>query len=70
MDGDHCPNCGDRLVDYRTDRQSAGTRDVLLSWIICVGCRHVGLKQWSFADTRVPLPQRTPSTRTMTRKSA
>ena len=44
-----CPNCADRLVDYRTDRQSAGGREVILSWTICTGCRHVGLKKWMVA---------------------
>lgn len=44
-----CPNCGDQLVDYRTDRQSTGGREVILSWMICSTCRHVGLKKWMIA---------------------
>lgn len=47
--GDDCPNCGGQLVDYRTDRQSTGGREVLLNWTICTSCRHVGLRTWMIA---------------------
>jgi hypothetical protein len=53
-----CPNCGDELVDYRTDRQSTGGREVILSWTMCSGCRHVGLKKWMVAHAGNPNPQR------------
>lgn len=49
-----CPNCGDQLVDYRTDRQSTGGREVVLSWSICSRCRHVGLKKWMLAHAENP----------------
>lgn len=49
-----CPNCGHHLVGYRTERQSAGRREIDLHWMICEHCRHVGLKQWSFADGVLP----------------
>jgi hypothetical protein len=52
-----CPNCGDRLVDYRTDRQLTGGREVILNWTICCGCRHVGLKSWMVAHTANPTPR-------------
>lgn len=41
-----CPNCGDQVVDYRTDRQTTSGREVILSWTICIACSHVGLKKW------------------------
>jgi Zn-finger nucleic acid-binding protein len=49
-----CPNCGRHLVNYRTDRQAAGQREVNLHWTICVHCRHVALDSWSFADGIMP----------------
>lgn len=49
-----CPNCGRHLVNYRTDRQAAGQREVDLHWSICVHCRHVALDSWSFADGMIP----------------
>jgi Zn-finger nucleic acid-binding protein len=49
-----CPNCGRHLVNYRTDRQAAGQREVNLHWTICVHCRHVALDSWSFADGMMP----------------
>ena len=49
-----CPNCGRHLVNYRTDRQLAGRREVELKWMICVNCRHVALDTWSFADGVIP----------------
>ena len=49
-----CPNCGRHLVNYRTDRQAAGRREVELKWTICVHCRHVALDSWSFADGVIP----------------
>lgn len=49
-----CPNCGRHLVNYRTDRQAAGQREVNLHWMICVHCRHVALESWSFADGMMP----------------
>jgi hypothetical protein len=49
-----CPNCGRHLVNYRTDRQAAGQREVDLHWTICVHCRHVALESWSFADGVMP----------------
>jgi hypothetical protein len=49
-----CPNCGRNLVNYRSDRQAAGQREVNLHWMICVGCRHVALDSWSFADGVIP----------------
>jgi len=49
-----CPNCGRHLVNYRTDRQAAGRREVELHWMICVHCRHVALDSWSFADGVIP----------------
>lgn len=50
-----CPNCGRHLVDYRTDRQSAGRREVELRWSICEHCRHVALDSWSFAEGVIPM---------------
>lgn len=47
-----CPNCGHHLEAYRTERQSAGRRDVVLQWMICRYCRHVALKTWTFIDDR------------------
>jgi Zn-finger nucleic acid-binding protein len=49
-----CPNCGRHLVNYRTDRQAAGQREVNLHWTICVHCRHVALDSWSFTDGVMP----------------
>jgi C4-type Zn-finger protein len=49
-----CPNCGGELVDYRTDRQSTGGREVILSWTMCSRCRHVGLKKWMVAHAENP----------------
>lgn len=49
-----CPNCGRHLVNYRTDRQAAGRREVELRWTICVHCRHVALESWAFADGVMP----------------
>lgn len=49
-----CPNCGHHLVNYRTDRQAAGRREVELKWMICVHCRHVALDSWSFAERTPP----------------
>lgn len=49
-----CPNCGRVLVNYRTDRQSAGRREVELKWTICAHCRHVALDSWAFADGVIP----------------
>lgn len=49
-----CPNCGRHLVNYRTERQAAGRREVELKWTICVHCRHVALDSWSFADGVIP----------------
>jgi Zn-finger nucleic acid-binding protein len=51
-----CPNCGRHLVNYRTDRQAAGKREVNLHWKICVHCRHVALDNWSFAGGMMPEP--------------
>lgn len=53
-----CPNCGHGLVDYRTDRQSTGGREVILNWMICVACRHVGLKKWMIVHAENPFPRR------------
>lgn len=49
----NCPNCGDRLVAYRRDRQSAGQARVLLQWAICEGCQHVALLEWQFLEDRI-----------------
>lgn len=46
-----CPNCGQHLVGHRNDRQTAGDRQVLLHWMICTSCRHVALRDWTFADS-------------------
>ena len=48
-----CPNCGHHLVAYRTERQSAGHRDVVLQWMICTHCRHVALEKWSWNDAPI-----------------
>jgi C4-type Zn-finger protein len=58
-----CPNCGRRLVSYRTDRQSVRERDVILRWAICVHCRHVALETWSFAEST---PERESTTKRQT----
>ena len=49
-----CPNCGNRLVSHRTDRQTVGQREVVLQWNICQRCRHVALREWSFEDGARP----------------
>ena len=49
-----CPNCGCHLVNYRTDRQVAGRREVELKWMICAHCRHVALDSWAFAEGVIP----------------
>lgn len=69
-----CPNCGQRMVPFRLDRQRAGRRTVELRWSICEGCRHVGLTNWQYEDTpvaeptieteRVPRKERSPRTGT------
>ncbi len=52
---DVCPNCGDRLINHRTDRQVVSTqREVLLSWFICVRCSHVALREWSVEEQIAP----------------
>jgi endogenous inhibitor of DNA gyrase (YacG/DUF329 family) len=53
MEG-NCPNCGYRLVSYRTDRQAAGRREVVLKWSLCPRCRHVALESWSFGEPSDP----------------
>jgi endogenous inhibitor of DNA gyrase (YacG/DUF329 family) len=45
-----CPNCGRLLEDFRTDRQKVGKRQIVLSWMICKRCGHIGLKGWSYAE--------------------
>jgi hypothetical protein len=55
-----CPNCGDQLVDFRTDRQSTGGREVILSWTMCSRCRHVALKKWMVAHPENANSQRPP----------
>lgn len=42
----NCPNCGETLESFRTDRQAAGEREVILYWMICPACRHVALDHW------------------------
>jgi hypothetical protein len=59
MSDRYCPNCGHPLVDYRTDRQPVGAREVVLQWSMCGSCRHVGLKQWQFANGVLPNPPET-----------
>lgn len=38
------------MVMLRRDRQPVGRREVMLTWMICVACRHVRLDQWTFVD--------------------
>jgi hypothetical protein len=45
-----CPNCGHTLTKFRTDRRSMGQRQVELEWVICMHCRHVALRSWSFVE--------------------
>lgn len=45
-----CPNCGGRLANYRTQRQTAGQRQAILRWSICVRCQHVALQDWSMTE--------------------
>ena len=47
---DYCPNCDGRLTHFRTDRQIAGSREVIMHWSICIRCRHVALDNWHFND--------------------
>jgi hypothetical protein len=49
MAGYRCPNCGNNLTSYKTDRQSAGEREVVLQWAMCERCSHVALRDWSFS---------------------
>ena len=59
---DLCPNCGDRLISHRTDRQVVSKqREVLLCWFICVRCSHVALREWSVEEQ--PAPTEVKSTR-------
>jgi len=52
---DVCPNCGDRLISHRTDRQVISTqREVLLCWFICESCSHVALREWSVEEQVAP----------------
>jgi len=52
---DVCPNCGDRLVSHRTDRQVVSRqREVTLCWFICVRCSHVALREWSVEEQLAP----------------
>lgn len=50
MDEMTCPNCGHHLTAYQRDQQTAGAREVWLEWNICRECRHVALRNWSFAE--------------------
>lgn len=45
-----CPNCGQRLGMLREEYQQVSARRVRLCWLICVHCRHVALKDWSYVD--------------------
>lgn len=67
-----CPNCGETLSSYRTDRQAVGQREAVLEWTICPGCRHVALDHWSFGEGLVtdevetddePVPEMHPARR-------
>jgi ssDNA-binding Zn-finger/Zn-ribbon topoisomerase 1 len=49
--GEVCPNCGDHLIDLRHERQTAGSRVILLSWSICRQCHHVQLSAWEWDDS-------------------
>jgi len=52
-----CPNCGHPFVEFWIERQAAGRREVVLEWAMCTHCRHVGLRQWNFADGPLPNPK-------------
>lgn len=52
-----CPNCGEELVRFRTDRQMSGTQEVEMEWAICEGCRHVALSNWQFHRGPIPAHQ-------------
>jgi hypothetical protein len=45
-----CPNCGQCMTRYRTDRTPVGEREIELQWSICPSCRHVRLDQWDWVD--------------------
>lgn len=51
-----CPNCTERMVPFRSDRQRVGRRGIVLRWSICQRCRHVGLTHWQYEDTRPAEP--------------
>lgn len=49
MEEMQCPNCGHGLKGHKTERQSAGDRDVILQWVMCENCSHVALRNWTFS---------------------
>lgn len=54
--GKACPNCGHRLVRYRTEEQTTVKRDVVVQWLICSECRHVSLQDWRFTYSAELVP--------------
>ncbi len=48
-----CPNCGNRMVMLRRERQRAAEREIILDWGICVECKHVRLDSWRFIEATV-----------------
>jgi hypothetical protein len=42
-----CPYCGGVMELYRRDRQETGVGCAILAWLICAGCTHVTLGEWS-----------------------
>lgn len=44
-----CPNCGNELTRYRTDKQMARSGEMIMFWDICPRCRHIALEHWEYA---------------------
>jgi endogenous inhibitor of DNA gyrase (YacG/DUF329 family) len=47
---ENCPNCGHKLVRYRTDRQRVSQGEVTMQWDMCTHCRHIALERWTFGE--------------------
>jgi hypothetical protein len=41
-----CPNCGQPYAGKLVQRQTAGGRTMVLTWIICPRCHQVVLESW------------------------
>jgi len=50
-----CPNCGGAFRAQPAVRQRAGSRTVVLRWLLCTRCGHVALSDWRFLDSNIQI---------------